>query len=151
MICIKLFAYSFTHNFKINLTIRTSQAALNRNYQSKKLSLKRTLKCSAHEKPLTSHYWKNRFWAIFTSEPQAIPFLWTLYQNTKWKLMREKKSWKAKRQLKWAHSENNSPYLKSVHKCWITEEMSLLFYSINFKWLLASRAFFCFSQYETHP
>lgn len=37
--------------------------------------------------------------------------------------------------------ENNSPYLKSMHKYWITEDTNLPFYSIHFKLLLASYAF----------
>lgn len=37
--------------------------------------------------------------------------------------------------------KNNSPYLKSMHKCLITQDTSLLFYPVNFKWALASHVF----------
>lgn len=43
-----------------------------------------------------------------------------------------------KRQHKWA---DNSPYFKSMHKYWITEEISVLFYSIHLKWLLITHVF----------
>lgn len=89
----------------------------------------------------------NIFWPIFTIyiyNQGLRPFLSSelctkVWNESKWEQRRS--AVKRKGNIKEQTVENNSPYLKSVCKCWVSEEISLLFYSTHFKWHLASHAF----------
>lgn len=97
---------------------------------------------SVWKKPLTLDYWKNIFWPIFMSPFLSSELCTKMWNKSMWEQRRSAKNSKRNAEKsKCIKSGKNSPYLKSMHKYWITEETSLPFYSVHLKFLPASYVF----------